>query len=335
MIQDLFHTNFAHPGFFALFALIGAGIYLFWKFQGMHFTQMRMSSLAGVEGTQTLRSILRQWLPILRILALACLIIALARPQDSAKEEKVDAEGIDIALVMDLSSSMLAQDFKPDRLEVSKRVAIEFVEKRPYDRISLVVFAGEAYTKAPLTSDHRILKKFLSELECGKLEDGTAIGMGLATAVNRLKDSDAKSKVIILLTDGDNNAGYIQPITAAEMAQLFDINVYTIGVGSRGRALAPVARGSNGQFKYGLATVRIDEALLQEISEMTGGRSYRATSEEKLEQIYAEIDQLEKTVVQRTILDRKEERFHHWAMAAFILVLIEFILRHTWLRTIP
>ncbi len=216
--------------------------------------------------------------PILRALTVICLIIALARPQLSLKEEKEKAEGIDIFLVMDLSSSMLAKDFQPDRLEVSKEVASGFVDMRNHDRIGLVVFSGEAYTQSPLTTDHLILKDLLGELKCGILQDGTAIGMGLATAVNRIKDSKAKSKVIILLTDGENNAGYIQPQTASEIAREYKTKVYTIGVGSTGDALAPVRQRADGQFIFGLTRVKIDEKLLTEIAEMTGGKYFLATS---------------------------------------------------------
>ncbi|MEM8909555.1 MAG: VWA domain-containing protein, partial [Bacteroidota bacterium] len=271
----------------------------------------------------------------LRAVAFAALVIALARPQETLKEEEIKAEGIDIVLVMDLSSSMLAQDFKPDRLQVSKNVAVEFVSKRQHDRMGLAVFAGEAFTQCPLTTDHAVLKNFLTELECGILEDGTAIGMGLATAVNRLKDSEAKSKVVILLTDGDNNAGYVKPMTAAEIAREFEVKVYTIGVGTRGKALAPVSRRSDGRYIFGMATVQIDEGLLQEIATMTGGRYYRADSEEKLERIYAEIDQLEKTEIEVTSIKRYSEEFYRFAFIGLLCLFLEVLLRYTLFRTIP
>ena len=261
--------------------------------------------------------------------------MAMARPQEVFKEEDITADGIDILMVMDLSSSMLAQDFKPDRLEVSKRVAAEFIDKRQYDRIGLAVFAGEAFTQCPLTTDHRVLKEFLANLQCGMLDDGTAIGMGLATAVNRLKDSDAKSKVVILLTDGDNNAGYIKPITAAEIAREYNVKVYTVGVGSRGKALAPVSRRSDGQYIFGLATVQIDEALLEQIAEMTGGKYFRATTTKALEKIYRDIDKMEKTKIETTTIKRESERFHSFALWGILFLGFEMLLRYTFLRSIP
>ena len=326
---------FVNPEFFILLLLLPAiGIWYYRK-RNQHFSTLKMSSLKALEGTSSLRGKLRSMLPFLRALSFIALVFALARPQEILKEEEIKAEGIDIALVMDLSSSMLAQDFKPDRLEVSKRVAAEFVEKRAHDRIGLAVFAGEAFTQCPVTTDHRIVKEFLAGLECGILDDGTAIGMGLATAVNRLKDSDAKSKVVILLTDGDNNAGYVKPFTAAEIAREFDVKVYTIGVGSRGKALAPVSRRSDGKYIFGLATVQIDEELLLEIAEMTGGRYFRATSAESLEKIYAEIDKLEKTEIDVTTIKRYSEEFHRFALAGLLFLLLELFLRYSVLRTIP
>ena len=297
-------------------------------------TPMRISSLEGVPLLSSWRARAKKQLPWLRLVALMVLIAAMARPQRALQEEQIKAEGIDIMLSMDLSSSMLAQDFRPDRLSVSKGVASEFVDRRTFDRLGLVVFSGEAYAQCPLTTDHSIVKMFLSELQCGVLEDGTAIGMGLATAVNRLKDSPVKSKVIILLTDGVNNSGYIKPITAAEIARQLNIKVYTVGVGSMGDALTPVSRRSDGQYIFGLAQVEIDEALLKEISNMTGGKYFRATSEESLEKIYREIDQLEKTEIEVTTLKRYSEAFSRLVWIAFGLILVEFGLRQTWLRSI-
>lgn len=259
----------------------------------------------------------------------------MARPQRVLKEEEIVAEGIDISLAMDLSSSMLAQDFQPNRLEVSKRVAADFVGQRQYDRIGLVVFAGEAFTQCPLTTDHLVLNEFLSKLECGILEDGTAIGMGLATAVNRLKESETKSKVVILLTDGVNNTGYQSPMLAAKIAKEYGIKVYTIGVGSIGETRAPVSRRSDGKYVLGLVRVEIDEALLQQIAEMTGGRYYRAVDEQSLEQIYASIDQLEKTKIEVTSFKRYSEEYYHFAFWGIVFLLFEVILRYTILRAIP
>ncbi len=329
------NINFVNPEFLLLLALLPAiGFWYYFKQYQQHAT-LKMSSLEALEGITSWRGRLRNLLPILRALAFVALVIALARPQETLKEEEIKADGIDIVLVMDLSSSMLAQDFKPDRLEVSKTVASEFVDKREFDRIGMAVFAGEAITQCPLTTDHEVVKQFLDMLKCGLLEDGTAIGNGLATAINRLKDSKAKSKVVILLTDGDNNAGYVKPMTAAEIAREFDVKVYTIGVGSRGKALAPVSRRSDGKYIFGLASVQIDEALLTEIAKMTGGRYYRADSAEKLERIYAEIDQLEKTEIEVTSIRRYKEEYYRFAFAAILFLFFEILLRYTVFRTIP
>ena len=268
-------------------------------------------------------------------IGISLLIVAMARPQTEHSEEIIKGEGIDIFLVMDLSSSMLARDFDPDRLTVSKKVAIDFISHRTYDRIGLTVFAGESYTQCPLTHDHEVLTEYLRRLECGTLEDGTAIGMGLAAAVNRLKDSEAKSKVIVLLTDGVNNAGYIRPATAAGIAKEFGIKVYTIGVGSYGEAVSPVRRRSNGEYMFGLTSVEIDEALLKEIAQQTGGKYYRAVSESALQLVYNEIDQLEKTEVEISVYKRYNEMYYWPLGAGMILLALLFVLRSTVLRTLP
>ena len=335
MFEFLGNITFVSPQALLLLLLLPLiGLWYFLRHR-QRYPELRMTHLRNLPEKGNFRGKLRGILPILRVLSFIAIVIALARPQLTLKEEEIKAEGIDILLVMDLSSSMLAQDFKPDRLEVSKRVASEFVDKRQYDRIGLAVFAGEAFTQCPLTTDHRILKEFLANLRCGILEDGTAIGMGLATAVNRLKESDAKSKVVILLTDGDNNAGYVKPITAAEIAREFDVKVYTIGVGSRGKALTPVSRRSDGQYIFGLANVQIDEELLKEIAQMTGGDYFRATSEESLERIYQEIDALEKTEIEVTSIKRYSEEFHRFALFGMLFLMFEILLRYTVFRTIP
>ena len=329
------NINFVNPEFLFLLLLLPiVGVWYYYTYRD-RYASIRMSSLKSLEGVESIRGRLRALLPVLRALAFVALVVALARPQETLKEEEITAEGIDIVLVMDLSSSMLAQDFKPDRLEVSKRVAAEFVDKREFDRIGLAVFAGEAFTQCPLTTDHRVVKEFLASLKCGILEDGTAIGMGLATAVNRLKDSEAESKVVILLTDGVNNAGYVKPITAAEIAREFEVKVYTIGVGSTGDALTPVSRRSDGRYIFGLARVEIDENLLKQIADMTGGKYFRATSAEGLEQIYAEIDQLEKTEIEVTSIKRYSEEFRRFAFLGLLFLGLEILLRYTLLRTIP
>lgn len=283
----------------------------------------------------TWRTVVFSWLEPLFWLAVALLIIAMARPQSEHAEESVKGEGIDIFLVMDLSSSMLARDFEPDRLSVSKQVAIDFVSHRTYDRIGLAVFAGESYTQCPLTNDHEVLKEYLNGLACGAVEDGTAIGMGLAAAVNRLQDSEAKSKVVVLLTDGVNNAGYIRPATAAGIAKEFGIKVYTIGVGSYGQALSPVRRRVTGEYMFGVTNVEIDEDLLKDIAKETGGKYYRAASAEALKQVYDEIDQLEKTEVEITVYKRYVELYYWPLLAGVALLLFIFLLRSTFLRALP
>ncbi len=259
----------------------------------------------------------------------------MARPQLALKEEIVRADGIDIFLVMDLSSSMLARDFDPDRLEVSKRVATRFIDKRTYDRIGLAVFSGESFTQSPLTTDHAVVKQLLAGLQCGLLKDGTAIGMGLAAGVNRLKDSEAKSKVVILLTDGVNNSGYIKPLTAAEIAVEFGVKVYTIGVGSTGEALAPVSVRDDGRYLFGMTRVEIDEGLLREIAEMTGGRYFRATSAKDLEEIYDVIDTLEKTEMEITTFKRYSEEYYRFLLGGLLLIFIERVLSLTIFRRLP
>lgn len=335
MINLFQNIEFVHPQFLGLLVLIPLGV--FWYFFRLRHTESHIiiSTTEPLNHNSTLRTKLYPYLPILRAMALAAMIIALARPQLTLKEEEIKAEGIDIIMVMDISSSMLAQDFQPDRLQVSKEVAKEFIDKREYDRIGLVVFAGESFTQCPLTTDHRVVKDFLDGLQCGLLDDGTAIGMGLASAVNRLKDSEAKSKVVILLTDGVNNSGYIKPITAAEIAKELETKVYTIGVGSRGQALSPVSRRSDGRYIFGMANVEIDEALLNQIAEMTGGNYYRATDESSLVAIYDEIDKLEKTEMEITTFKRYSEEFRRFLIYGLALFLIETLLRLSIFKTLP
>ncbi|MEM9884739.1 MAG: VWA domain-containing protein [Bacteroidota bacterium] len=327
--------QFVHPFFFLLLLVLPIVAFYAWQQRQKRQVNLKMSSLQALANSSSLRGQLRILLPLFRALSFIALVIAMARPQSILEEQEIKAEGIDIVLVMDLSSSMLAQDFKPDRLEVSKAVAAEFVRKREFDRIGLVVFAGESFTQCPLTSDHNIVLEFLSQLECGMLEDGTAIGMGLSGAVNRLKESEAKSKVVILLTDGDNNAGYIKPITAAEIAEEFDVKVYTIGVGTMGSAYAPVGRLPNNRYRFGLVTVKIDEALLRQIAEMTGGKYFRATDNESLQRIYDEIDELEKTEIETTVIKNYSDKFHIFVFWGLLFLLLEVILRYTVLRSIP
>lgn len=329
------NITFVNPEAFVLLLLVPVLAFWYYLRRKERYVSLKLSSLRALEGITSWRAQLRKLLPLLRALAFISLVIALARPQEVLKEQEITAEGIDILLVMDLSSSMLAQDFKPDRLEVSKRVAAEFVDKREYDRIGLAVFAGEAFTQCPLTTDHRVLKEFLAGLECGILRDGTAIGDGLATAINRLKESEAKSKTVILLTDGDNNAGYVNPLMASEIARNFNVKVYTVGVGSRGKAPAPVSRAADGRYIFGMASVKIDEELLRKIAEETGGKYFRATNAQSLEQIYAEIDRQEKTKIEVTTIKRYSEEFYRFAFWGILFLVLELLLRYAVLRTLP
>jgi Ca-activated chloride channel family protein len=268
---------------------------------------------------------------VFRFLALSTLILALARPQTKdVSTRTVTNSGIDIVMAIDVSSSMLAQDLKPNRLTALKRVASDFIGNRVSDRIGLVVYAGESYTKTPITSDKNIVKKSLREINFeGLIEDGTAIGMGLATAVNRLKDSRAKSKVIILLTDGVNNSGFIDPRIAAELAAEYNIKTYTIGLGSNGTAKAPIGVLPNGKFQYGLTKVEIDEALLRTIAKTTGGIYFRATDNQRLVEIYEEINKLEKTEIEEFKYYNFEEKFRPLALLALVLLVLEWLLRRT------
>lgn len=324
---------FVNPGAFLLLLIlpiIGA-----WLHKRERFVKLRFSTLAGFSGQESIRAKLNIWLPnILRILTFIALVIALARPQAVFEERIVEAEGIDIIISMDISSSMLSEDFEPNRLVASQQLAADFVESRTYDRIGLTAFAGESFTKCPITTDHKIVKQFLSELECGKLQDGTAIGMGLASSVKALSKSKAKSKVIILLTDGENNAGYIQPMTAVEMAKAFNIKVYTIGVGSMGEALTPIGRRADGTYPMGYARVVIDENLLREIAKSTDGKYFRATDENGLKKIYQEIDQLEKTKMEVEIIKRQSDKFFIFIFWAIIFLSTEVLLTNTIFRRI-
>lgn len=270
---------------------------------------------------------------ILRMLAVASVIFVIARPQSTNSWQETSTEGIDIVLSMDISGSMLAEDLRPNRLEASVDVASAFINGRPDDNIGLVVFAGEAFTQCPLTTDHAVLINLFKDIESIQLEQGTAIGMGLATALARIKDSRAKSKVVILLTDGENNAGEVPPQTAAEMAKTFGVRVYTIGVGSRGQARVPVQ--TNFGVQYRTMDVNIDEDLLMNIATSTGGRYFRATDNAKLKEIYSEIDQLEKTKLDVKQINKKTEEFFLFALLAAIFIMAEILLRLTILRKMP
>ena len=329
------NIEFAYPGF--LYALVLVPLMLGWYFwRGIKSNApMKLSGFENLdERLGSTRVWFRHLLAVLRLVVIILVILVLARPQSSNQWEQVTTEGIDIVMCMDVSGSMRAMDFKPNRLEASKNVGIEFVNARPDDRFGLVVFAGESYTQCPMTTDRAVMINFLKEINFGVIEDGTAIGMGLATAVNRIKDSKAKSRVIILLTDGVNNRGDVGPVTAAEIASGFGIRVYTIGVGSKGNAPIPV------QDMFGRTIVRdmpveIDEEVLMQIAETTGGTYFRATDNNKLREIYQEIDQMEKTRLDVKHFSKKKEEYFPLLLAAMIILLTEVFLRYTIFKTIP
>lgn len=261
------------------------------------------------------------------------LLIGLARPQSEDNWQDVKREGIDIVIALDISASMLARDLRPDRLEASKRVAMDFIDGRPNDRIGLVVYEGEAFTQCPITTDHRVLKELFTEARSGLIDGGTAVGSGLATALNRLRDSEAKSKVVILLTDGVSNAGTVQPNDAALIAEQLGIRVYTIGVGTRGKALSPVARYATGQYRYDYVDVEIDEPTMRNIAERTGGKYFRATDERKLKDIYGEIDRLEKTRIKVTEHRSKHEEYYPFLVVGAAALALGLFLERTFLRS--
>ncbi|HPT22486.1 MAG TPA: VWA domain-containing protein [Bacteroidales bacterium] len=320
--------KFADPLFLYLLLLIPAIVAFYILKQQKTSPSLRVPGLQQFENAgTTFRHYLRHILFAARTLAIALLIIILARPQATNKFQNVSTEGIDIVLTMDISGSMLARDFKPNRLEASKDVATEFISGRPYDRMGLVVFSGESFTQCPITTDHAVLVNLLREIQSGMIEDGTAIGMGLATAVNRIKDSQAKSKVIILLTDGINNMGAVAPATAAGIAKTFGIRVYTIGVGTQGMAPYPVQTPFGMQYQD--MPVEIDEAILKDIAQTTGGKYFRATDNDKLVQVYKEIDKLEKSKIDVRQFSRKEEKYFLPAIIAFCLLAFEILVRNT------
>ncbi len=331
-----FYFEFKHASFLWLLMLIPiSGLLWIWK-SGQRQTKLTLPTLHFAGKTPWLsKGTFKTGLVAVQWLALAAIILAFSRPQSKDSFRNVSTEGIDIIIALDVSASMLAKDFKPNRLESAKSVATDFIAKRGTDRIGLVVYEGEAFTQCPLTSDHRVLKSMLSEVNTGVLEGGTAIGMGLATAVNRLRESEAKSKVIILLTDGVNNMGEIDPLTSAELAKEFGIKCYTIGVGSQGKALSPVSIFPNGTYRYDYVDVKIDELTLEKIAFATGGKYYRATSETALREIYNNIDRLEKTEIKVTEYAQKNEEYLWFAVAGLGLLLLHSLLNATLFRTIP
>ncbi|HOZ51401.1 MAG TPA: VWA domain-containing protein [Chitinophagaceae bacterium] len=331
---DLKHITFAHPQFFFLLLLIP--LFIIWQYQFKKKSQptLMVSTLNGLQKLPTTWKV--KWrgiLNVLRVLSFIFIVIAMARPQNSNINETVNSEGLDIVMSLDISGSMLAEDFRPNRIEAAKKVAQEFIENRPTDRIGLVIFSGESFTQCPLTTDQNVLKEQLKNIRSGLLEDGTAIGMGLATAVERLRNSKAKTKIIILLTDGVNNSGLIDPITALEIAKAYKIRVYTIGVGTQGSAPYPV-KDQFGNTEMKMMPVQIDETLMQKISKETGGKYFRAIDNNSLAKVYKEIDRLEKTKIEINSFKRYAELFLPYAMLGLLFLFLEIVLRNTVFRSL-
>ncbi|MCL2027068.1 MAG: VWA domain-containing protein [Bacteroidales bacterium] len=326
--------TFHSPEF--LWLLLGLPLLAGWKWW-RHKKTVAKISISNMDMFGEMKKSLRQHLAIfpfvLRLLTLAVLIVAFARPQSSLRSKHQNVEGVDIMLALDISGSMLAEDFSPNRLEAAKVVAADFVRSRPTDRMGIVVFAGESFTQAPLTTDHGILLSQIHAIKTGMIEDGTAIGDGLATAVNRLRNSTAVSKTIILLTDGVNNMGSIAPITAAEIASLYDIRVYTIGVGTHGTAPYPFQTPFGKQYQN--VEVHLDEPMLRQMAQMTGGQYFRATDKNKLTSIFEEIDQMEKSKIEVLSYERKSEEFKFLLWLALGLILLEILLSYAVIRSIP
>ena len=328
-------VTFLNPEFFWLFLLIPIVIgWQIWK-RNEQAATLKISSLKGFKTSKSILAKLKPMLFVFRLLALSSLIIAMARPRTVDVSSKTKTtKGIDIVMSVDVSGSMLAKDLKPNRMEALKDVAENFVKARPNDRIGLVVYASEAYTKSPVTSDKAVVLDAIRSIKYDNvLQDGTGIGMGLTTAINRLKDSKAKSKIVILMTDGVNNAGFIEPQTASDIAQQYGIKVYTIGIGSNGMADFPYAIAPNGQFLFRMMKVEIDESLLRSIAKNTGGKYFRANSNQKLEAIYNEINKLETTEIKELKFYDYDEKFRPLALFAGLLLLIEIGLRNTLFRS--
>jgi Ca-activated chloride channel family protein len=330
----MFGFEFANPEYFWILLVIAPMVAWYALEERRSRADLQFSSLSLFRRVrQGARVRWRHALFVARVAGIFFVVVALARPQSSNSWQEYESEGIDIVLALDISTSMLARDFTPDRLEAAKEVATRFIIERPRDRVGLVVFSGESFTQSPLTTDHAVLINVMREIKSGMITDGTAIGLGLANAINRLKDSPSRSRVIILLTDGVNNQGAIAPITAAELAKTFGIRVYTIGVGTTGEAPYPVPTD------YGIVIqpmpVEIDEEVLTRIADMTGGKYFRATDNRKLEQIYDEIDQLEKNRVEVKHFSKKEEQYFYFALAGMLLLILESLGRYALFRKIP
>lgn len=327
------NLTFAHPWFLLGLVLVPLMVaWYIWRYRKQE-AALQHSNLSLFDGIgQSLRVRLR-WLPYaLRCLAVGAMVVALARPQSQLSRQEMTVEGIDVVLAMDISGSMLAEDFKPNRLEAAKKVAADFIEGRKNDRMGLVVFAGEAFTQVPLTIDHQVLLKQLGAVKSGLVRDGTALGDGLATAINRIKDSQAESKVIILLTDGVNNQGSVDPLSAAEIAALYNIRLYTIGVGARGKAPFPF-RDQFGRVHYQNIDVEIDEDLMKQMASATGdGQYFRATNRKALQEIFDQIDEMETSKIDVTQYAQTRDEHQPWLWLAFIALMLEALMRYVWLR---
>jgi len=335
LVVDYFkNINFAQPWMLALFALLPLLVWWHFTQQSRRQASVQISSISKVKGLRSWKTTLRHLPFICRLLCFSCVIVALARPQTRNDEEMVNGEGVDIVLAIDVSGSMLAQDFTPNRMEAAKEVAANFVANRPTDRIAVVIFSGESFTLCPLTTDQLVLKTQIYNIQSGLLEDGTAIGSGLATSVDRLRSSKSKSKVVILLTDGENNGGQIPPLTAKELAKATGVKVYTIGVGTEGFAQTPM-QTQTGAVVMQREKVNIDEKLLTQIADETGGKYFRAKDNESLKNIYSEIDKLEKSKIEVTALKRYSEKFFPFAILALALLLTEMIFRFTLFKKFP
>jgi Ca-activated chloride channel family protein len=336
MLNYFKDIQFAEKHWFWLFVILPIMlawyIYKLKTYEGeVNFSSFNLFS--GIKSS--LKAKFRHVLFLLRLVALSCLILAIARPQSRSSWKDTKTEGIDIVVSLDVSLSMLAKDFKPNRLEVAKEVLGDFIDARPNDKIGLVIFGGEAFTQCPLTTDHKIIKNMFGDIKAGMLDQGTAIGLGLADGVARVKDSKSKSKVVILISDGVSNVGEIAPLTAAEIAKKFGVRVYCIGVGSKGKALQPVSMLPDGELQYDYADVDIDDATMTQISKMTGGKYFRATDRESLEKTYKDIDLLEKTIISEKNFSNKSEHFLPLGLAAAICLLIEFLLKRFVFKAIP
>jgi Ca-activated chloride channel family protein len=325
--------EFANPELFYLLLIVPLMIVWYVLRQKKIYPSMKISSMEQFnKAPKSIRAYLRHVLFVFRCLAVILLIVAIARPQTSSSRESINTQGIDILMSIDVSTSMDAEDLKPNRLVAAKKTAGSFIDKRKNDRIGLVEFAGEAFTQCPITIDHDVLKSLLNQLKTGVLEDGTAIGDGLATAINRIKDSDGESKVIILLTDGRNNRGNISPETAAELARTFDIRVYTIAVGTLGDAPITIDTPFGKRKQY--MKVEIDEEILTKIADITGGKYFRATDNKSLERIYDEIDEMEKTKIDVAVFSKKTEEFFPFVVIAGLFLLLEMLMKFTIFRTV-